>query len=91
MNQVQFEESEVAHADRLGVSPGFVHSRRALLVEQLGGPVPAEREVQHLPERVRTASAATLMAALDVQVVRSEGPSSKRSIVLGPVAPGEAA
>jgi hypothetical protein len=86
MNQVVFDESDATHADRLGVSLAFVRTRRALLIERLGGQPVAERELGFLPARVRQASAATLMATLDVQVM---APGSRRGgeILLVPLIP----
>ncbi len=89
MNQVSFEEGEAEHADRLGVSPGYVRSRRKLLIERLGGAPAPDENVGHLPVRVRDASTATLLTCLQVSI--SSGGTSPRGsrITVTPVPAGD--
>ena len=84
MNQVIFEESELAHADRLGVSLAYVRTRRKLLAASLGGAPASDRDVGYLPVRVRQASTATLLATLDVCVARNEQLATSAHITVAP-------
>jgi hypothetical protein len=88
LNQVSFEESEAEHADRLGVSPGYVRSRRRLLIERLGSAPAPEKEVGHLPVRVRNASTATLLACLQVSIAGNESSPGGAQITVIPVRVG---
>ncbi len=84
MNSVTFQESEHEHADRLGVSPAFVRTRRALLIERLGGQPAQEREVGYLPARIRQASRATLLATLDVRIAAPGSRGVQTEVLLQP-------
>jgi hypothetical protein len=86
MKQIVFQESDLAHADRLGLSLDFVRTRRALLVQRLGGQAAAPRQVGYLPERVRQAGAETLLAALDLQIA-PPAPGQKADVLLVPLLP----
>jgi hypothetical protein len=84
LNQVIFVESELAHADRLGVSLAYVRTRRKLLVASLGGAPASDRDVGYLPAQVRQASTATLLATLDVCVARNEPSATGADITVAP-------
>ena len=82
MTKVTFQETEAAHADRLGVARNFVRVRRRVLSERLGGPVARDRRGDNIPERVRQASTPALLVSLQVQVAATNRQTSRGEAVV---------
>ena len=80
MVKVVFQETEAAHAARLGVSRNFVRVRRRALVERLGGPPAADQRGDNIPERVQRATLAELLLFLQVEIAPRSAKTSRGGV-----------